>query len=571
MAEATFDTSSFIRSPWLRAPYRLVQPVVERRLGWDKVRAMYDHGHGRGQGEAGAFCAGALERGGVRWRIDGGDKSRLAEVEGPLVVAANHPFGGIDALALFALIAELRGVRWSCISNRFLQGIPELEPHCLLVDPKAHASANRKTLAEVLRRLKAGEAFTLFPAARVSARCEALGGAVCDLPWSDHAARVAAASGAHLAVLHFSGQNSERFLSIDPKQVLRRTFALVRELAHPPVDEIEVSLSALLSPAEVSRLAATDNPGERLRAICYAGAERRPTAQARAVAGERQPVRRVGIGGVGKAKVLLERGGFELLRFRGDAEPELLEALGRAREITFVAAGQGTGKEIDLSPEDLHYHHLVIRDTATGELVGAYRMGLTEPILKEFGPAGLYLDHVFAIDPEFYKQIGPAMELSRSFVMPHFQKDGAALGLLWKGLGATASEFGVRNLFGSVTISDAFQPASRAVLATQLEREHADAADLRALVRARAPFAPKTRYHPLVAEAWRGEPATALWKVVEDIEGGLRPPPPLIKYYLSLGARFLAFHVEADFNDALYCLLRVDLEAMPARYRARFL
>ena len=154
--------------------------------------------------------------------------------------------------------------------------------------------------------------------------------------------------------------------------------------------------------------------------------------------------------------------------------------------------------------------------------------------------------------------------------MPHFQKDGRALALLWRGLGKTATELGCKNMFGSVTISDAFQPASRAVLAEHLRQEHSDREEYRSLVRARVPFEPQSLYHPLINDAWKGEPATALWPVVGAIERGQRTPPPLIKYYLSLGAKFIDFHVEAAFGDALYCLLRVDIEAMPERYRRRF-
>jgi hypothetical protein len=44
-----------------------------------------------------------------------------------------------------------------------------------------------------------------------------------------------------------------------------------------------------------------------------------------------------------------------------------------------------------------------------------------------------------------------------------------------------------------------------------------------------------------------------------------------MRYYCGVGAKFLAFHVEASFADALYCLLRVDLHALPAAYRRRFL
>lgn len=569
MASATFSSSSFIRSPLLRLPYQLVRPFVDRALGLPKLQEVYEAGHRAGGGEAGAFAEGALDALGVSWSIPEADKAALAAVDGPLVVAANHPFGGIDSMAIIALMEQLRGANWNCISTRFLTGIPELEPHCLLVDPKAHPSANRKTLATILKNLKGGGALCVFPAARVSPFSEELG-AVCDFPWSEHAVRLATSSGAHLALLHIPGQNSDAFLRIPPAKTLRRTFALVRELANPPGAHVQLTLSGLLGPGEVSRLRRAGNAAERARALCYAGGERVGRDAEEPTGGGGEP-RRVSLRSVPAPAPLLESGGFELLRFRGDERPELLEALGRAREITFRAAGQGTGNEVDVSPEDAHYHHLVVRDRSGGELVGAYRLGLTEEILAEHGPAGLYLGHVFEIDPRFYDRLGPAMELSRSFVMPHYQKDSRALALLWQGLGKTATEFGCRNLFGSVTISAAFQPASRALLAAHLRQEHADGAAFADLVRARSPFVPETTYHPLVNAAWRGEPATALWPVVEMIERGARTPPPLIKYYLSLGAKFIDFHVEAAFGDALYCLLRVDLEAMPERYKRRFL
>ena len=44
-----------------------------------------------------------------------------------------------------------------------------------------------------------------------------------------------------------------------------------------------------------------------------------------------------------------------------------------------------------------------------------------------------------------------------------------------------------------------------------------------------------------------------------------------MRYYCMLGARFLAFHVEPSFQDALYCLLRVELAGMDKRYRKRFM
>lgn len=94
---------------------------------------------------------------------------------------------------------------------------------------------------------------------------------------------------------------------------------------------------------------------------------------------------------------------------------------------------------------------------------------------------------------------------------------------------------------------------------------------MRSLVKARNPFKPVTRYHRLVADAYKGQALQKLAPVIDTIENSKRGIPPLIRYYCNLGARFLDYHVEASFENAIYCLLQVELAAMPQAYRKRFL
>ena len=109
------------------------------------------------------------------------------------------------------------------------------------------------------------------------------------------------------------------------------------------------------------------------------------------------------------------------------------------------------------------------------------------------------------------------------------------------------------------------------MLVETLDKFHSDEPDIRSLVKARVPFKPETKYHPLVAEAWQEDGLNRLNSYIEELEGGQRSIPPLIRYYASLGARFLSFHVEPSFNDAIYCLLSVRIKDIPKRYQKRFL
>ena len=582
------DTARVMPDGLLRHTYRWVQPAVEALFDFPALWALYDASARPGVSGA-AFAAAMLERLGVTWSADAADLAALRTVDGPLVVVCNHPFGGVDSLAFVQALEAIRPAGWRMLSNEVICAVPEFGPRLIAVDPIGRSESslrlNRQGLALALRHLKAGGVLGVFPAGRVSHWTRSLG-AICDRPWSDHVIRLAEKAGASVACLHIPGANSRRFLAVPPGWSRLRALTLGRELVRPSVRHVALRLAALLAPADVRRLVQGANAGDRLRAWCFARSDRDLPRRASASAAESEPACRPDIAARGDAAALraeVERliaaarllvspdGELDVLLIRGTDAPALLRELGRCREITFRAAGQGVGRERDLAPEDAYYHHLIVWHRERGEIVGAYRLGLTREIVAARGPQGLYLAHVFRLKPEFLDRLGPAIELSRSFVMPEFQRDNRALALLWRGLGAAALKHGCRTFFGSVTISNQHHPASRAILVEHLQRNYADTPAMRRLVRARRPFRPATRYHPLVGAAYAGEPVDALGALVDRIEEGQRGIPPLMRYYCSLGAKFLAYHVEAEFQDALYCLLRVDLNAIPPAYRRRFL
>lgn len=583
------DTSSLFPEGLLRTAYQPFRPLVERALGFTALNALYMAGH-RNSDSTETFCEAVLKHLNIENAVDEEILRELVSQPGPLVLAGNHPFGGPEALALCAALERICPGRYKMMANQVLEHIPELQPVLITVDPLVSgASRNRAALKETIQHLKGGGILAVFPAGRVSADSPEHG-LVCDLPWRDQPLRLAEAAGARVATFHVEGQASRRFLAIPSMMPRLRALGLIREMTHPNTRRLGIRFGPAIPARTVLRQGSADRAAERLRARSYlisdltietpapskaaadadaaARKEWEPIAERPDIANfteDLEKLRREG-------KSLAEADTFEAVLFQGKEASALLTELGRQREITFRLAGQGVGKGCDISDEDLYYHHLVIWDRSENRMVGAYRIGFTDQILKEHGQKGLYLDHVFHIQPGFFEKTGPAMELSRSFVAPEYQRDGRALGMLWRGLGSIVMrQENCSQLFGSVTISNAFSPASRAIQYEFLRQNHADDADIRALIAPRNPFVPLTRYHRLITDAYRGDDISALKHLIDEAERGQRAIPPLVRYYLMLGARFLAFHVEADFNDALYCLLRVDLKRTDARHLKRFL
>ncbi len=340
-------------------------------------------------------------------------------------------------------------------------------------------------------------------------------------------------------------------------------------------------IGKLFSPEEVVRLRASRNVGAMLYAWCMMAGDMAEPLKEVAVdvadGGAGLVVSDAVLGEIdflGDEHCLYASESLALYLFKGSEAPAVMDLIGRARAVTFAAIGAGSGKEVDVSDEDGYYDHLLLWDKRAGGFVGAYRLGFTREIIETYGEEGVYLDGVFDFKREFYERMaegGNAMELSRSFILPCYQRNPQMLDALWKGIGLAAVARDCFTLFGSVTISASFTPLSQAIMVDTLDRFYGECEELRECVSAKVPFVAETKYHGLVADAWSGMGLNKLNGVIEELEAGERSIPPLIRYYVALGARFMSFQVEESFNDAIYCLLRVDLKAMPRRYKKRFL
>lgn len=144
--------------------------------------------------------------------------------------------------------------------------------------------------------------------------------------------------------------------------------------------------------------------------------------------------------------------------------PHVLREIGRLREITFRAAGGGTGKAIDLDEydlaEDAPYRQLIVWNPADKEIVGGYRyINCCDAPVKN-GVVQLATTELFEFSEKFRKEYLPyTIELGRSFVQPQYQPSASnrkglfSLDNLWDGLGAIVVDNPqMKYFFGKVTM-----------------------------------------------------------------------------------------------------------------------
>ena len=270
-------------------------------------------------------------------------------------------------------------------------------------------------------------------------------------------------------------------------------------------------------------------------------------------------------------QVLVCNGQFQVQYARAAQIPWCLQELGRLREISFRAAGEGTGRASDLDVFDAHYLHLFVWDATAQTIVGAYRMGLTDEILTRYGKRGLYTHSLFKYGSRVLQSLNPAIELGRSFVRSEYQRSYAALMLLWRGIGG----FVERNprypiLFGAVSISNSYDPVSRQLIVDYLKANTIET-DLARHIKSRRRF-PHRKALALEPNELAGlKDIDDLSRLVARIEPDAKGVPVLLRQYLKLGGRLLGFNSDAQFSDALDGLMKVDLRNSDPRVLARYM
>jgi putative hemolysin len=247
--------------------------------------------------------------------------------------------------------------------------------------------------------------------------------------------------------------------------------------------------------------------------------------------------------------------------------PLTMLEIGRLREITFRAAGEGSGEARDLDRFDEYYSHLFVWNREKRELVGAYRMGDVPKILARFGRKGLYTQSLFRFGWGFPETIGPAYELGRSFIRPEYQKKFASLLLLWKGIASMVwRNPAYSTLIGAVSVSNQYSPASRELIARYFEREKSKA------VKARKPLRGNfVQQFDLRALCSMVPDLEDLQDPIADLEPDGKGIPILVKQYVKLGGRMLAFSVDPKFGNTLDGFVMLDLRNTQPEILSRYM
>ena len=199
----------------------LARRSLERLLGLDTVRKNFRRAAaGSGEAFTEAFQAFGLA-------VDAPGFDEAVPPTGPVVVVANHPFGGADALALGSL-CRTRRPDSLLLANRMTAGIPGIGRLMIplsILNEDAASRDNARSLRAALQHLRGGGLLACFPSGEVASLRE---GKVAEGPWSPHVAALALKAKADLVVVGFPGQAPGWFHQAGKLHPMVRTALLPR-------------------------------------------------------------------------------------------------------------------------------------------------------------------------------------------------------------------------------------------------------------------------------------------------------------------------------------------------------
>ncbi len=584
--EKLLDIKGSIKNRGLRFLYSLVAKPLESYLGLPTFEGMYKYV--KTHPEHGNFFNRALCAIGFSYEVSSEDIAKVPTT-GPLIVVSNHPYGGLDGIAMGVFLLGIRDDA-KLLINGLLGKMEEIKPWSISVNPFGGKDAVQENLAsmkECIRHLKNGGCISTFPSGTVS-HLHLRQGLVTDPEWNSNVAQLARRTGASILPVYFEGGNSWTFHLWGLLHPKLRTLVLMRHMFKAAKKRpIKFHVGKVITPKRIADFESNEELTAWLRLSTYMIGKKKQIPQDNGedifkfyskITNIKQTIM------PSKKKVFQEvilPRSPELIQKEIDALPEsaclikgekicvysayayqirntMLE-IGRLRELTFREVGEGTGRSVDSDEFDQYYLQIFMWDVTAKRIVGAYRVGRTDKIIPSMGVQGMYSSTLFKMKRELIEKIEPALEMGRSFIVSEYQKKRSTLAILWRGIGEyLARHPHYKTLYGPVSINPEYNSVSKDLMVQFLSQKKTSE-ELSKYVKAKKP--PKVRLSKTDVDVLKNcnDDIDQISALISEIEVDNKGIPTLLKHYLKLNGMIVAFNVDKSFGHCIDGLIVVDM------------
>ena len=549
--------------------------IILRILRISAINKIYDNNKNKSDLD---FLNGILDDCKIKFEIPEEDLKRIPK-EGPFITISNHPLGGIDGVLLLKLVTEKRA-DYKIVANFLLHRVAPLKPYVMPVNPfetRKNAKSSVAGIKSALLHLREGKPLGIFPAGEVSTHKD--GKLNVDKPWEEGAIKLIKKANVPVIPIYFHAKNSRLFYFLSKFSDTLRTAKLPSEVIQQRGRVIKVRIGKPISVKDQDAFKALPDFYKFIRRKTYMLANPFEKSN-RLISSQKIKIKKATkkispqrnsdlfIAEVDALREtnsrLLQSKNYEVFFASAKDIPNLIHEIGRLREITFRAIGEGTNKEVDLDKFDNYYHHLLLWDAVAEKLVGAYRMGLGKEIYKKYGIKGFYVQSLFRIEPELHQMMDNTIEMGRAFIIDEYQQKPMPLFLLWKGIVHVTLRYPqYKYLMGGVSISNQFSDFSKSLMIEFMKSHYYDPY-IAQYIRPKKEYKVKLKDgdKDFVFDASKAD-MQKFDKIIDEIEPGILRIPVLIKKYVKQNARLVAFNIDPKFNNAIDGLMYIKVADIP--------
>lgn len=549
--------------------------IISRILRISAINKIYDNNKNKSDLD---FLNGILDDCKIKFEIPEEDLKRIPK-EGPFITISNHPLGGIDGVLLLKLVTEKRA-DYKIVANFLLHRVAPLKPYVMPVNPfetRKDAKSSVAGIKSALLHLREGKPLGIFPAGEVSTHKD--GKLNVDKPWEEGAIKLIKKANVPIIPIYFHAKNSRLFYFLSKFSDTLRTAKLPSEVIQQRGRVIKVRIGKPISVKDQDTFKALPdfykfirrktymlaNPFEKSNRLITSPKIKIKKATKKISSQRNSDLFLAEVDALRETNSrLLKSKNYEVFFASAKDIPNLIHEIGRLREITFRAIGEGTNKEVDLDKFDNYYHHLLLWDKVAEKLVGAYRMGLGKEIYKKYGIKGFYVQSLFRIEPELHQMMDNTIEMGRAFIIAEYQQKPMPLFLLWKGIVHVTLRYPkYKYLMGGVSISNQFSDFSKSLMIEFMKSHYYDPY-IAQYIRPKKEYKVKLKDgdKDFVFDASKAD-MQKFDKIIDEIEPGILRIPVLIKKYVKQNARLVAFNVDPKFNNAIDGLMYIKVADIP--------
>ena len=188
-----------------RVPRFLVS-WLKRRLHQDEVNAFLEK---EGDIQGVPWVEDVVEYLGMKLVIEGEENLPSSEDPNRYTFVSNHPLGGLDGVALGAVLGSRYEGQIKYLVNDLLMNLPGLAPLCIPINKTGKQSRQFPLMVEA--GFKSENHIIMFPAGLCSRKQK---GVIRDLPWNKTFITKSVETQRDIVPIHFGGRNSEKFYRI---------------------------------------------------------------------------------------------------------------------------------------------------------------------------------------------------------------------------------------------------------------------------------------------------------------------------------------------------------------------